>query len=71
MMINLMRNLINKFLILFYIIFMKGGEEDMAMCYFTVIVHGKRTFKQVPAFLKAEVKELLIAAGLEELVTEQ
>ncbi len=43
---------------------------DMAMCYVTCIIAGVRTFKQVPQFLKAKVKELLIAMDLEELVVE-
>lgn len=42
----------------------------MAMCYVTVIVAGLRTYKQVPAFLKEEVKKLLIAMDLADLVTE-
>lgn len=49
---------------------MKGGEIDMAMCYVTCIVHGVRTFKDVPAFLKPKVKAILIAMELEELVVE-
>ena len=42
----------------------------MAMCYVTCIVAGKRTYAQVPAFLKPQVKELLISMELEELVVE-
>ena len=49
---------------------MKGGGNDMAMCYVTCIIAGVRTFKQVPQFLKAKVKALLIAMDLEELVVE-
>ena len=49
---------------------MKGGR-DMAMCYVTCIVAGLRTYKQVPQFLKAKVKELLIGMDLAELVTEE
>lgn len=52
------------------LLILKGGEIDMAMCYVTCIVHGVRTFKQVPAFLKPQVKELLISMELEELVVE-
>lgn len=65
-----MKNLINRFF--FYILkfMLKGGEEDMAMCYVTCIVAGTRTYKQVPRFLKAKVKELLISMDLEELVIE-
>lgn len=67
-----MKNLINKIRFFFYCIkvSLEGGELDMAMCYVTCIVAGVRTFKQVPQFLKAKVKELLIAMDLEELAVE-
>ena len=67
-----MKNLINNIRFFFYCInlSMKGGEMDMAMCYVTCIIAGVRTFKQVPQFLKAKVKTLLIAMDLEELVVE-
>lgn len=67
-----MKNLIEKIKFFFYCIKLavKGGENDMAMCYVTCIIAGVRTFKQVPGFLKPKVKELLIAMDLEELVVE-
>lgn len=66
-----MKNLINSIRFFFYINFYKiGGGEDMAMCYVTCIVAGVRTYAQVPKFLKAKVKELLISMELEELVVE-
>ncbi len=66
-----MKNLINNIRFFFYINFYKiGGGEDMAMCYVTCIVAGVRTYAQVPKFLKAKVKELLISMELEELVVE-
>lgn len=67
-----MKNLINSIKFFFYCIkiYLEGGEEDMAMCYVTCIVAGVRTYKQVPAFLKARVKELLIAMDLQELIIE-
>lgn len=34
------------------------------------ILLGKKTYNQVPRLLKPKVKELLIDAGYEELVTE-
>lgn len=61
-------NLIRVFFLYIFLI-LKGGES-MAMCYATVIVAGLRTYKQVPAFLKEEVKKLLIAMDLADLVTE-
>jgi len=66
-----MKNLINNIRFFFYINFYKiGGGKDMAMCYVTCIVAGVRTYAQVPKFLKAKVKELLIAMDLGELVKE-
>ena len=34
------------------------------------ILLGKKTYNQVPRLLKAQVKEILIDSGYEELVTE-
>lgn len=67
-----MKNLINSIKFFFYCIkiYLEGGGEDMAMCYVTCIVAGVRTYAQVPKFLKAKVKELLISMELEELVIE-
>lgn len=42
----------------------------MAMCYVTCIVAGTRTYDQVPRFLKAKVKALLISMDLIELLPE-
>lgn len=54
-----MKNLINNIRFFFYIKFYKlGGGDDMAMCYITCIVHGVRTFKDVPTFLKPKVKAI-------------
>ena len=39
----------------------------MAMLWCQQIMLGKRTFAQVPAKLKEQVRELLIDSGLEEL----
>lgn len=46
------------------------GCNIMAMCYVTCIVAGTRTYNQVPRFLKAKVKELLISMDLIELLPE-
>ena len=64
-----MRSLLTRLFIYILNNFTKG-DDNMAMCYFTVIVAGKRTFKQVPLFLKEQVRELLLAAELEELIVE-
>lgn len=42
----------------------------MAMLWVNQILLGKKTYADVPRLLKAKVKELLIDAGYEELVTE-
>ena len=53
------------------IIFMnKEARFMMAMLWVNQILLGKKTYADVPRLLKAKVKELLIDAGYEELVTE-
>ena len=42
----------------------------MAMLWAQQILLGKKTYNQVPRLLKAQVKEILIDSGYEELVTE-
>ena len=49
---------------------LRKEEEMLAMLYAQQIMLGKRTFKQVPAKLKPQVKEILIDSGLPELVEE-
>ena len=56
--------------ILLFLIFGKGGVEMMAMLWAQKIILGKKTFAEVPAKLKEQVKEILIESGLEELITE-
>ena len=56
--------------LLFHILFGKEGEEMMAMLWCQQIMLGKKTFSQVPAKLREQVKELLIDSGCEELITE-
>lgn len=48
----------------------KGGETMMAMFFAQRVILGKTEFKDVPAKLKAQVKELLVDAGLPELAEE-
>ena len=48
-----------------------GGELIMAMFFAQRVILGKTEFKDVPAKLKDQVKELLIEAGLEDLVVEE
>ena len=42
----------------------------MAMLWAQQILLGKKTYNQVPRLLKAQVKEILIDAGYEEVVNE-
>lgn len=55
--------------IIIRIIFGKGGIDMVAMLWVTRIVHGKKTYDDVPRGLKNQVKELLIEGGLEEFIT--
>ena len=56
--------------LLFSLLFGKGGETMMAMLWAQQIMLGKKTYSQVPRLLKAQVKEILIDSGCEELVQE-
>ena len=40
--------------------------EDMIELYVALIIAGKRTFDRVPARYQEEVRELLLALGLDE-----
>ena len=59
-----MRNFILK------LIFGKDGILMMAMFFAQRVILGKTTFAQVPNALKAQVREILIDSGLEELAVE-
>lgn len=48
------------------ILFLLTGGNDMVAVYVTLIVYGRRTFKQVPDRFKAKVKADLTAMGLDE-----
>lgn len=50
--------------------FNKEERYMMAMLWAQQIMLGKKTYDQVPRLLKAQVKEILIDSGYEELVTE-
>ena len=45
----------------------KGGNDDMAMVYVTLIIKGAKVFADVPATIQAQVKQLLIDLDLGEL----
>ena len=53
------------------ILFMNKEEKlMMAMLWVNQILLGKKVYADVPRLLKPKVKELLIDAGYEDLVTE-
>lgn len=52
-------------------IFTKGEDLMMAMLFASKIILGKATFDQVPRLLKAQVAEILIENGCEDLITEE
>lgn len=56
--------------LIFRLLFRKEGETMMAMLWTNQILVEKKTYAQVPRLLKEQVKELLIDAGYEHLVTE-
>lgn len=51
-------------------VIMGGGEIMMAMFFAQRVILGKTTFADVPEKLKAQVRELLVDAGLPELAQE-
>ena len=63
----MLNNFFNNFIILFL---NEEVQYMMAMLWANQIMLGKKTYNQVPRLLKPKVKELLIDAGYEELVTE-
>ena len=48
----------------------KEGETMMAVFFAQRVILGKTAYKDIPAKLKDQVKELLVDAGLPELVEE-
>ena len=56
---------------LFFICFISKKEDEvMAAIYVALIIKGKKTFAQVPAMLKEQVREMLIDLELEYLIEE-
>lgn len=62
--------MVNRILLALDIIMNKGGIDMMAMLWAQQIMLGKKTYAQVPAKLKEQVKEILIDSGCEDLITE-
>ena len=44
--------------------------DTMAVIYATLIVKGRKTFRQVPDKIKDQVRQVLVVLGCEELITE-
>ena len=44
--------------------------DTMAVVYATLIIKGKKTFSQVPASLKEQVRQILIDLDCEHLIEE-
>ena len=57
-------------LFLISLLLKKGENEMLAMLWAIQIINGKKTFSQVPAKLKEQVREILIDAGCEDLIDE-
>ena len=55
---------------LFLLFLGEGGEIMMAMFFAQRAILGKTAYKDVPAKLKPQVKELLVDSGLPELAEE-
>lgn len=56
--------------IIFRLLYGEEGDIMIAMLWANQIILGKKTFKQVPKLLKDKVREILIDAGMEELIEE-
>ncbi len=50
-----------KLLIRLLLFLLEGRISDMAVVYATLIVAGRKTFAQVPALIKDDVKDCLVA----------
>ena len=48
----------------------RRNREMLAMLWANQIILGKKTFAQVPVKLKDQVREILIDAGCEDLISE-
>ena len=63
--------MIYNFLLWILLIFVgRRTREMLAMLWAIQIINGKKTFAQVPAKLKDQVREILIDAGCEDLIIE-
>ncbi len=56
--------------LIFRLLFGKEGDTMVALLWANQILAGKKDYADVPARLKADVREILIDAGKGDLVTE-
>ena len=63
MLIPMIKYLLLKFLL-------RKDVNEMAVVYATLIIKGKKTFKEVPDLIKDRVKQVLIDLECEELAVE-
>ena len=56
--------------LLIQLLLTEGEKTMLAMLWANQIILGKKTFAQVPARLKDQVREILIDAGCEDLIDE-
>lgn len=56
--------------LIYKLLFKKEAILMMAMLWAQKIMLGKKTYKDVPALLKDQVKEILIESGCEDLIVE-
>lgn len=65
------KSILNKIqIVTLQLIIGEGGLLMMAMFFAQRVILGKTEFKDVPAKLKEQVREILIDSGLEELAVE-
>jgi hypothetical protein len=63
MLISMIKYLLLKFLL-------RKDVNEMAVVYATLIIKGKKTFKEVPDLIKDQVRQVLIDLECEELAVE-
>ena len=65
------KSILNKIqIVTLQLIIGEGGLLMMAMFFAQRVILGKTEFKDIPAKLKEQVREILIDSGLEELAIE-
>ena len=55
---------------LLLLILLRKEVDTMAVIYATLIVKGRKTFRQVPDKIKDQVRQVLVDLECEELITE-